>query len=124
MTRKKIVVLVALVLAIGVGMGATECTPQQLAVWSIAQIFGGGSINDPLAGQALSVASCESGLNPAAYNGTCCHGLFQIHYVHAWRFAAVGAPNGWGDRYNAWWNTLVAKMIYDEQGWGPWSCQP
>lgn len=99
--------------ALVVGLGA--CTPE----WSIDQIFG------PLAGEARSVAACESTMNPAAVSpGGGNHGLFQINDVHRSSFVEVtGQP--WSMRYDAFWNTAFAKWLFDQSGgWGPWACQP
>lgn len=64
---------------------------------------------------ALAVASCESGLNPNAYNGH--HvGLFQLDpYFHTWR-----SPTG--EIWSAYGNVAAAYHLYLEQGWGPWDC--
>jgi len=75
--------------------------------------------------EAIAVASCESGLDRNgrldgnwATNGN--HfGLFQISYIHAWR---------WADFYDAWMdparNAQYAYDIWSESGWRPWSCRP
>ncbi len=90
------------------------CTPQY---W-IHGVFGD-------AGPAAeSVATCESGLNHLAVSpGGGNHGLFQINNVHRGSFEAVtGQP--WSEVYNPYWNSVFAKWLYDQQGWGPWACQP
>lgn len=99
--------------ALGVlALGA--CTPQQY----IAQIFG------PKSGEATAVATCESGLDPAAVSpGGGNHGLFQINNVHRGNFEQVtGQP--WSAVYHPMYNTEYAKWLYDQQGWRPWTCQP
>lgn len=76
-------------------------------------------------GEAISVASCESGLDRNgnldgnwATNGDN-HGLFQINSIHAYR---------WPDYWTAWMdpvrNTQFAYDIWAESGWRPWHCQP
>jgi pyruvate/2-oxoglutarate dehydrogenase complex dihydrolipoamide acyltransferase (E2) component len=88
-----------------------------------------GSIDDILArhfgaqaATAKRVAACESGLNPGAVSpGGGNHGLFQINSVHQGTFQSVtGAP--WSGVYDAELNTIFAKWLYDQQGWGPWAC--
>ncbi len=73
---------------------------------------------------AVRVADCESTLNPAAVSpGGGNLGLFQLNRVHATDFETVtGVPfsQGWSDPYL---NTLYAKHLYDESGWGPWTCR-
>jgi len=99
--------------AIGVlALGA--CSPQQY----IAQAFG------PNTNEAISVASCESRLDPGARSpGGGNHGLFQINNVHRATFERVtGVP--WSEVYNPKWNAVFAKWLYDQQGWSPWTCQP
>jgi hypothetical protein len=90
------------------------CSPQQ---W-IQDVFGAD------ADAATRVATCESGLDPAAVSpGGGNHGLFQINSVHRGSFEAVtGQP--WVEIYNPEWNTKFAKRLYDEQGWSPWTCKP
>lgn len=73
------------------------------------------------AGRATAIARCESNLNPSAVSPTNDHGLFQINAVHRGQFEAVtGAP--WSAVYDAELNTVYAKHLYDQQGWGPWVC--
>ena len=84
----------------------------------IHEVFG------PDGDAAVSVADCESSLNPnAVSSGGGNHGLFQINNVHADDFASVtGRP--WSDRYDARANTVFAKWMFDRSGWGPWACSP
>lgn len=84
----------------------------------IYEVFG------PSGGSAVRVASCESGLNPRAVSpGGGNHGLFQINNVHRGTFERVtGEP--WASVYDSRANTRFAKWLYDQQGWGPWACQP
>ena len=110
---KPMLARIAGVAALVVALGA--CTPE----WHIDQIFG------PLAGEARSVAFCESTMNPAAVSpGGGNHGLFQINNVHSTSFVQVtGQP--WSMRYDPHWNTVFAKWLYDQNGsWRPWTCQP
>lgn len=87
-----------------------------------------GSIDDILnrhfgagAGRAKAIAQCESGLNPNAVSPTNDHGLFQINIVHKDQFRSVtGAP--WSSVYDAELNTIYAKWLHGQEGWGPWAC--
>ena len=88
--------------------GAVEAT--------INEVFGAHG------GAAIGVARCESRLNPAAISrGGGNWGLFQINKIHAQRVARMGYA--WEDLLDARVNSLVAKSIFDEQGWGPWACR-
>lgn len=72
---------------------------------------------------AISVADCESSLDPSAVSpGGGNHGLFQINTVHRDDFEAVtGQP--WSMVLDPYWNTVYARHLYDDQGWRPWSCR-
>lgn len=74
--------------------------------------------------EAIGVAACESGrdmngrLDGAwATNGNH-YGIFQISYIHAYR---------WPDFYENWMdpakNAQWAYEIWSQQGWYPWSCR-
>ena len=70
---------------------------------------------------AIRIAECESGMNPGAVSPTNDHGLFQINIVHRGQFEAVtGAP--WSSVYDPELNTVYARYLYGQQGWGPWTC--
>ena len=86
----------------------------------IVQVFG------PYSAQALRIARCESGLNPAAYNptsigGSHAAGIFQILYPSTW----LGTPQAGSSPYNAWANIQAAHAIFVRDGysWHEWSCQ-
>ena len=99
--------------ALGVlALGA--CTPQAY----IAQVFG------DRAGEATSVAQCESGLRADARSaGGGNHGLFQINNVHRPAFERVtGQP--WSAVYDQYFNAVFAKWLFDQEGWRPWGCKP
>jgi hypothetical protein len=82
----------------------------------IAEVFGAH------AQAAIGVARCESHLNPGAISRNGANwGLFQINKAHRSRVAAMGYQ--WEDLLDARINALVAKSIFDEQGWGPWACR-
>jgi hypothetical protein len=71
---------------------------------------------------AIGVARCESGLNPRAVSrGGGNWGLFQLNTVHRGRVARMGYR--WEDVLDPRVNALVARAIFDEQGWQPWGCR-
>jgi len=68
---------------------------------------------------ALTIMACESGGNAGAKNPTSsARGLFQI-------LASLWAPN-FGVTYEALYdpetNVRLARRIWDQSGWGAWSC--
>ena len=70
--------------------------------------------------EAIEVMKCESGervdvLTPEP-NGTISAGLFQINSIHWDRFGGVV------NLLNEDGNIAAAKEIWEEQGWGPWTC--
>ena len=72
---------------------------------------------------ALKVANCESSMNPGAVSpGGGNHGLFQINSVHRAAFEQRTGES-FSKVYDPWWNTMYARMLFDDQGWGPWSCK-
>jgi hypothetical protein len=69
--------------------------------------------------EALSVLSCESRGDPAAYRAGN-YGLFQINSIHAWRVGGKLAS-----LFEPETNVRVAYDIWrDNAGWGPWACKP
>jgi LysM repeat protein len=76
---------------------------------------------DELEDKALAIAFRESRYIATAYNGSCCYGVFQIHW---------GAHKSWLDDYgitttndlfDARKNITAAYAIYQRAGgWGPW----
>jgi LysM repeat protein len=87
----------------------------------IYQVFG------PYGAAAVRVATCESGLNPSAYNpisigGSHAEGVFQILYPSTW----AGTPQAGSSPYNAWANIQAAHTIFMRDGysWREWTCQP
>jgi hypothetical protein len=72
--------------------------------------------------EAIGVASCESHLHPTSVSRNGANwGLFQINRAHSQRVARMGYR--WEDLLDARVNALVAKSIFDEQGWRPWACR-
>ena len=71
---------------------------------------------------ALAVATCESRLNPRAYNDqnvtpTYDAGIFQLNSVHDARMDELGL-----DKWDVEDNVTFARMLYEESGWRPWVC--
>jgi Putative peptidoglycan binding domain/Transglycosylase SLT domain len=83
----------------------------------IKNAFGTGALGN----QAISVATCESSLNPNAYNPVPPYamGLFQIA-KGTWAETGIGK----GNPYNPTDNAQAARRLYNRQGWAPWACQP
>jgi len=76
--------------------------------------------------KAMSVASCESGLNELAWNPGGYAGVYQ-HAIAYWpaRLANL-APVWWKLRssiFNARSNVVIAIRYAARYGWGAWSCQ-
>ncbi len=71
---------------------------------------------------ARRIAECESGMNPSAVSSTNDHGLFQINAVHAGEFEAVTGVSFSSGVYDPALNTIYARHLYAQQGWGPWTC--
>ena len=101
------------------GQGGTT-NPGGSVANMIVQVFG------PYSAQALRIAQCESGLNPAAYNptsigGSHAAGVFQILYPSTWS----STPQAASSPYNAWANIQAAHSIFVRDGysWREWSCQ-
>ena len=69
-------------------------------------------------GEAVRVATCESGLNNGAIGRAGERSLFQIHPVHFKRFD----PNRLSS--DVWYGTNAGYTLWSEQGWRPWSCKP
>lgn len=85
------------------------------------------SVFGSYADAAISVATCESGLNPNAVNptsigGSHATGLFQILYPSTWNTTSQAGNSP----YDATANTRAAYEIFSRDGynWHEWSCQP
>jgi hypothetical protein len=76
---------------------------------------------DELEERALEIAWRESGYIPTAYNGWCCHGLFQIYWsVHVSWLDEYGIYSS-ADLLDARKNATAAYALYQRAGgWGPW----
>jgi hypothetical protein len=95
---------------------AVGAVPQGTVESVIAEVFG------EHAHEALGVAWCESRWHPTSISRNGANwGLFQINAVHRGRVARMGFQ--WEDLLDPRVNALVAKSIFDEQGWAPWACR-
>ena len=64
----------------------------------------------------MSVAACESTMNPAAISPSGQHiGLFQVSLVHGYSVDYLLVPEN---------NVAVAYQLYLDRGWQPWTCGP
>jgi hypothetical protein len=77
---------------------------------AIREVFGPLGVAD----MAVSVAACESGLNPGADSGTY-KGLFQLGPQLAGTVAFYG-----GDWFDPMTNSQVARDLYLASGWSSW----
>jgi hypothetical protein len=112
---------------------APRKTTSRPATVPSAPVTSGGSVQSmiesvfgPYAGQALSVARCESGYNPGAYNGISvggshAEGVFQILYPSTWD----GTSYSGYSPYDAWANIHAAYQIFSRDGfsWREWVCR-
>jgi Transglycosylase SLT domain len=76
---------------------------------------------DELEERALVIARRESSLQPDAYNGWCCYGLFQIYFDANRSFLAALGVTSPQQLLDARTNATVAYAMYLRSGWGPWS---
>jgi Transglycosylase SLT domain. len=79
------------------------------------------------ANQAMNVARCESGLNPAAVNAVAignshASGLFQILYPSTWNTTSGRG----GSPFDPNMNARAAHDIFQRDGnsWSEWQCKP
>jgi hypothetical protein len=70
--------------------------------------------------KALAVAWRESRLDPRAYNGWCCYGLFQIYFKANASFLATLGVTAAEQLYDPVLNTRVAFAMFQRSGWAPW----
>jgi hypothetical protein len=115
------------------GRTSTAAPATHSSVKRSAPVTSGGSVQSMIqsvfgsyAGQALSVARCESGYNPGAYNGISvggshAEGVFQILYPSTWS----GTSYSGYSPYNAWANIHAAYQIFARDGfsWREWVCR-
>lgn len=78
------------------------------------------------AARAVAIAHCESGgFDPAVVYGPRTgsageRGVLQIHPVHRDRIRRMGLT--WDAMFEPAANLRVARALYDESGWQPWTC--
>ncbi len=95
-------------------MAVSGCTPDY---WIQTHFDSAGQTAN-----AQKVADCESRKDPSAVSHTNDHGLFQINSIHQPDFERVtGQP--WSSVYDAHYNSMFARWLYDQQGWSPWVCK-
>lgn len=75
--------------------------------------------------EAVRVATCESGLNPRAYNASSgASSLFQ-QLARYWPARAVTYGMAGRSVFDPWANAVVsAGMVRDTGGWSHWTCRP
>lgn len=108
-----VVLMTLLALLICLALVAAEPAPAQLSVRAaICQVFGSRCA------AALTVARCESRLNPFALGQAGERGLFQIHPVH---FGWVDERRLWQPRYNS---LIAYRLSRGGTSWRAWTCRP
>jgi hypothetical protein len=76
---------------------------------------------DDIEDRALVIAQRESGLQPNAYNGWCCYGLFQIYFEANRGFLSSLGVTTAEQLFDARTNARVAYAMYQRSGWSPWA---
>ncbi|HXH58578.1 transglycosylase SLT domain-containing protein [Iamia sp.] len=112
-------ILLPVLCIVGLAVGASACTPEDLSKDAIRQNFP-SSQHD----KATRVADCESSLNPEAVSpGGGNWGLFQINTVHKPMVERMGYS--WEQITDPYVNAKVARRIFADAGdtWGPWACR-
>ena len=112
--------------------GAPAASSRKSASTSVPPSSGGSvvgmieSVFGPYAGEALSVARCESGYSAGAYNpisvgGSHAEGVFQILYPSTWEGTSFAGYSP----YNASANIRAAYQIFARDGysWREWVCR-
>ena len=95
-------------------LAVSACSPQH---WITTHFDNVGQVDN-----ANKIVRCESNFDPGAVSPTNDHGLFQINAVHRADFERVtGQP--WSKVYDAQYNAMYARWLYDQQGWSPWTCK-
>jgi hypothetical protein len=108
-------ILIIAIAGIALLVGLSACNTEDISKAAIQEYF------PDQYDKALSVATCESNLDPLAVSpGGGNWGLFQINTIHADLVSQLGYQ--WSEMTNAFLNARVARMIYDQSGWSAWSC--
>ncbi len=76
---------------------------------------------DEIEDRALIIAQRESSLQPDAFNGWCCYGLFQIYFDANRSFLASLGVTSAQQLFDARTNATVAYAMYQRSGWSPWA---
>jgi hypothetical protein len=97
------------------GLSANQTT----AIVEIHKAFGPEHFTD-----AVRIAYCESRLDPGAVNRanrnkTVDRGLFQLNDGGTMQRLGVTAKEAFNPKINA----AAAKILFEDRGWQPWSCQ-
>jgi len=69
---------------------------------------------------ASRIMLCESGGDATEVGAAGERGLMQIHPIHRPLIADLGYT--WDQMFDADANMEVARALYDQSGWSPWSC--
>jgi hypothetical protein len=108
-------ILISAVAALALLVGVQACTTEDVSKLAIQTYF------PEQYDKAVAVATCESGLDPSAVSsGGGNWGLFQINLVHAGLVGSMGYR--WAQLTDPFVNAKVARVIYDQSGWGAWAC--
>ncbi len=108
--------MLAIVCSVGLIGGLTGCDNESIALDVVRKNF-------PAAehAKAMDVIECESNFDPTAVSPSNDHGLFQINIVHKPRVQSMGYS--WDPQiYDPYINGKVARALWDESGWQPWTC--
>lgn len=109
-------ILLSAVCVAGLVLGLSACNPQEQSKDAIRQHFPAAQHD-----RAIAIAQCESGLNPKAVSpGGGNWGLFQINTVHKPMVQKMGYS--WDQITDPYVNSKVARTLYNQSGWSPWSC--
>lgn len=92
-----------------------KCLPKRRACRNASRWIHHFWRNDANAHDAISVASCESGLDRRAVSSGGHKGLFQFG-----EFARENYGYGWRSKAQA----RAAHAYWEDAGWSPWTCQP
>ena len=108
--------LTTVVLALGLLVAISACTPEQASLSAIKAAFPASQYD-----KAVAVATCESGLDPTVVSpGGGNWGLFQINRIHEPALRHMGYT--WSQIKDPVVNAKLARSIYDDSGWRAWSC--
>jgi hypothetical protein len=113
-------IVLPLVAAIALLVGASGCTPEAESRDAITKWF-----PDWAEAKAIRVADCESGLNPDAISpGGGNWGLFQLNRT-TWEPTARSMGYTWSQVLDPYINSKIALQVYKAAGnsFSPWGCR-